>query len=151
MNELQSEAPGLKLSSKGLTILFVVMLSLPVIAITIIVMTLPKASDLPLEADIVLVTEPPSDAHFMITNESQDHWKSLRMTINQAFYYLPTNHLSPGEELKVPLEWFGHKGGHRFDIEKGTVRQFQISVRLPNNRRALKEIDYTNSEPASKQ
>lgn len=145
VNELQSEAPGLKLSSRGLTILFVVMLSSPVIAITLIMLTLPKASDLPLEAGVELVTEPAEDAHFVITNESPDLWRSVRMTINKAFYYLPTDEMAAGQKLKVPLEWFGHKGGHRFDIRKGEVRQFQVSIRLPNNRRALKEVDYTNS------
>lgn len=145
VNELQSEAPGLKLSSRGLTILFIVMLSLPVIGITIIVQTLPKAADLPLQAEIRLVTKPAKDAHFIITNQSDELWKSVRLTINKAFYYLPADEVSPGDDLKVPLEWFGHKGGHRFDIRKGDIRLFQVSVRLPNNRRALKEIDYSEA------
>lgn len=147
VNELQSEAPGLKLSARGLTILFIVMLSLPVIAITILVQTLPKVADLPLDAEIILVTKPANDARFTITNQSDELWKSVRMTINKAFYYLPTDEVPAGEQLTVPLEWFGHKGGHRFDIEKGDVRQFQISIRLPNNRRALKELDYSEQPP----
>lgn len=149
INELQSEAPGLKLSSKGLTILFIVMLCLPVIGITIIAQTLPEASDLPLEAEISLVTEPAKDAKFTITNQSDELWKSVRMTINKAFYYLPADEVAPGAEMVVPLEWFGHKGGYRFDIAEGDIRLFQLSVRLPNNRRALKEIDYTATDAAA--
>ncbi|MEP3480700.1 MAG: hypothetical protein ABJZ55_15725 [Fuerstiella sp.] len=147
VNELQSEAPGLKLSSRGLTILFIVMLILPAVGITIIVSSLPEASDLPLMADIQLITEPVQDARFVITNQSDELWKSVRMTINKAYYYLPTDELAAGDRLDVPLDWFGHKGGYRFDLAKGDVRLFQVSVRLPNNRRALKEIDYET--PAS--
>lgn len=143
VNELQSEAPGLKLSSRGLTILFIVMLILPVIGITIIVNTLPEASDLPLMANIQLITEPAKDGRFVITNEGDELWKSVRMTINKAYYYLPTDEVAAGDQLEIPLDWFGHKGGYRFDLAKGDVRLFQVSVRLPNNRRALKEIDYT--------
>ncbi len=123
------------------------MLSLPLIAITILVKTLPKASDLPLDAKVELTTEPVTDAHFLIVNQSEDLWKSIRLTINKAFYYLPSSHLPPGEELKVPLNYFGHKGGHRFDIAKGDIREFTISVRLPNNRRALKEMDFSKPNP----
>lgn len=147
VNELQSEAPGLKLSSGGLTILLIVMLILPGIGITIIVSSLPEASDLPLMADIQLITEPAKEGRFVITNQSDKLWKSVRLTINKAYYYLPTDELAAGAELQVPLDWFGHKGGYRFDLAKGDVRLFQVSVRLPDNRRALKEIDYET--PAS--
>ena len=143
VNDLQSQAPGPKLSSRNLTVLLIVMLCLPAIGITIIVTTLPDASDLQLKADIRLVTEPAQDAHFVIVNQSDDLWRSVRMTINKAFYYLPKDDVPAGEKITVPLDWFAHKGGHRFDIAKGDVGLFQLSIRLPSNRRAIKEHDYS--------
>jgi len=129
--------PGLRLGSRGLTLLLGSVLLCPIVAVLVLAAILPKAHDKPLAVTANVVHPMGTEPALAVRNVGETELRSMRLELNEAYAYLPQARLAAGAEVQVPLSWFAKKTGQHFEPDKTDVRAVHISARLPGNERAL--------------
>ncbi|MEW4528474.1 hypothetical protein [Maioricimonas sp. JC845] len=133
----EERAPGLRLGRKGLTLLLAVVVAVPTLSVALLTRLTPQASDRPLPVEILLAEDETGEAAIRIRNTGDHDLSSVRIELNDAFYYMPRQRLAVGGEMLAPLSWFAKKSGHRFDPETIPPEHVTVTARLPGNRRGV--------------
>ncbi len=150
-----SDAPSL--SSRGLTILLVLMCLVPVVVITILQFAMPPVKPDFLRADIELRNVPPSsyyqlslderrdfpDAEVLITNTMDVPWTNLNVRINNGNYqiYDHDEPVLPGQQRGFLLNRFVHRTGAIYQVGLVRPSDLEIYAALPDRSRAT--LEYT--------
>ncbi|QDU41167.1 hypothetical protein Mal4_55320 [Maioricimonas rarisocia] len=133
----QERAPGLRLGRRGLTLLLVGVVTVPTVSVALLTLLTTRAADHPLPVEIRLTEDEAGETAVRISNAGDDELASVRIALNDAFYYMPRQRLDVGGEMVVPLTWFAKKSGHRFDPETIEPELVTVTARLPGNRRGV--------------
>ncbi|MFG0332659.1 MAG: hypothetical protein ACF8TS_04780 [Maioricimonas sp. JB049] len=133
----QDRAPGLRLGRRGLTLLLVGVVTIPTLSVTLLTLLTTEPADHPLPVEISLAEDETGETAIRVHNAGQSALASVRIALNDAFYYMPRQHLDVGRDMVIPLTWFAKKSGHRFDPETIEPELVTVTARLPGNRRGV--------------
>lgn len=141
---------GIRLSSRGLTVLLVLMCAIPVVTVLTLHFTLPSIEAGKLEADIRLSAHPDSDyydqdiykrkfipeASVVLTNESDEAWQFINVKINNQFFiYDVDQKLKPGEQRRYLLSRFTNREGALFELRAQPVKEVLVFAKVASNKR----------------
>lgn len=134
LGEANPNTPGL--SRLGLSLLLLVVVTVPPTLVLSLWWILPKPREARLPADVVLSTleNLPSVA---VTNRSEDAISNVEINLNGAFHHYAADPLPAGETLAVPLAAFVRKNGLRFDPERTEIRKLGVYARLKGGARGV--------------
>ena len=145
------------LTSRGLTILLILMCLVPIITITVLQFTMPPVKPDYLQARIQLRNVPPTsyyqlsldqrrefpDAEVLITNTMDVPWSNLNIRINHGNYqiYDHENPILPGQQRGFLLSRFVHRSGAVYQVGIVRPEHVEIYAALPDRSRAT--LEYT--------
>ncbi len=75
----------------------------------------------------------------VITNQSQDDWGNVSISLNDQFFYYHREKLKGGAELKIPLEFFATKGNSVFQASSNKLSKVTLFAQIPGGARGVKE------------
>jgi hypothetical protein len=152
---LIAEAP--LLTSRGLTILLVLMCMVPVVVIIALQVLMPPVRPGYLRAEIELRNVPPPsyyelpadqrrefpEAEVLITNIMDVPWTNLNVRINNGHYQIYDHvfPLRPGQQRAFRLDRFVHRSGAVFQVGIVQPINLEIYAALPDRSRAT--LDYS--------
>ena len=148
---------GIRLSSRGLTILLVFMCIIPVTFVLMLHFTWPPNEEGKLEADIRLSAHPGSEyyeqdiyqrqfipeASIVLTNESDGPWRFIIITVNHRFEIIDKEQpLEPGEQRRYLLSRFASKEGALFELRAQPVKNVRVFAKVESNKRYTKTVEF---------
>ena len=145
------------LTSKGLTLLLVLMCLVPVVTITVLQITMPPVLPGTLKAEVALIDVPPPSyyetrledrtqfptAALTVRNVGEENWTHLNVRINNGNYqiYEHGSPIEPGQERTFLLNRFVHRSGAVFDVGINRPSSVEIYARLPDKSRGTYECE----------
>ncbi len=153
---LMLDAP--ELTSRGLTMMLIVMCLVPVVIITVLQLTMPPVRPGYLQAEISLRNVPPAsyyqlppdqrrqfpEAEILVTNTMDVPWTNLNIRINNGSYqiYDHEHPMEAGQQRSFLLKKFVHRSGAEFQV--GFVRPVDVEIygALPDRSRATFEYSF---------
>lgn len=82
----------------------------------------------------------------VISNQSQDDWGNVSISLNEQFFYYHREKLLAGRELKVPLEFFATKGNSVFQASSNKLTKVTLFAQIPSGARGVKEQEMNGLE-----
>jgi len=134
LGESNPTAPGL--TRLGLSLLLLVVVTLPPMLVLSLWWILPKPQEARLPADVVLSVAEGLPI-VSVTNRSEAPISNVEINLNGAFHHYASLPLEEEETLTVPLAAFVRKNGLRFDPEKTELRKVGVYARLSGGARGV--------------
>jgi hypothetical protein len=75
----------------------------------------------------------------VILNRTKESWGNVSAALNDQFFFYRREKLGPGEEMRVPLEFFATKGNAFFHPPSNDVKEVTLYAQLPSGARGVKE------------
>ena len=155
LSSMYAEAPAL--SRRGLTILLIVMCTVPIVTVTVLQLTMPAVYPGSLNAECRLLDVPPANyyetpykdrvtfptAVLIVKNTGDQSWTHLNVRINNGHYqiYEHRSPLEPGTERAFLLNRFVHRSGAEYDVGINRPYSVEIYARLPDRSRGTFETE----------
>lgn len=134
LGESNPTAPSL--TRLGLSLLLLVVVTLPPTLVLSLWWILPSPQESRLPAEVFLTTAN-SSPNVTVTNRSENTISNLEINLNGAFHHYAANPLPAEETITVPLAAFIRKNGLRFDPEKTEIRKLGLYARLSDGARGV--------------
>lgn len=155
MSEQVSIPPPRTLEKSQLAMAAGLIVALPLLLVAWMVFGMTPRPEPKLDADISLgVTSWSPDGTvertrllpaLVIRNRTQESWGNVSAALNDQFYFYRREKIAPGEEIRVPLEFFATKGNAFFHPPSNVVKEVTLYAQLPTGARGVKEEQITDT------
>lgn len=155
---------GLRLSSRALTTLLIIMCVIPIATVLTLHFTMPPIEAGKLEADIRLSGHPDKsyyekdiyertflpEAAIALTNNSSDTWRLINVTINDRYYVYDVDQvLEPGQQRRYLLSRFTNREGALYELRAQPVEKVVVFAKVASNRRYSKTETFSLQDHSS--
>jgi len=144
-------APTAKLSPKTLTLLLVATCLVPLITLSGYAILFGKASDAPLDVEVVVAKEPVEAVGgqgailtdvVVIRNLTDHKLPNLTMNLNGQYFLYRDSPVLPGERLVFPQSIFATKSNQRWVPGRYPLTKINVTAKLPSGKRGVKIVKY---------
>ena len=146
-----SLAPTAKLSPKTLTLLLIATCLVPLITLSGYAILFGKASDAPLDVEVVVAKEPVEAVGgqgailtdvVVIRNLTDHELPNLTMNLNGQYFLYRDSPVLPGERLVFPQSIFATKSNQRWVPGRYPLTKINVTAKLPSGKRGVKIVKY---------
>ena len=144
-------APTAKLAPKTLTMLLIATCLAPLITLSGYAMFFGKASDAPLDVNVVVAKEPVEALGgqgailtdvIVIENMTDDELPNLTMNLNGQYFLYRDSPVLPGERLVFPQSIFATKSNQRWVPGRYALTKISVTAKLPSGKRGVKIVKF---------